>query len=336
MTPASSRPAFVTGGSGFVGGAVVRHLVAEGRQVRALARSAEAAARVAELGAVPFAGSLDDAGVMVDGMRGCSVVFHVAGVNSMCPHDPAPMFHVNVDGVAAVLRAAAEARVPRVIHTSSSVAIGEPHGLIGREDSPHRGRFLSAYERSKFLGEVLARRLGPELGLDVVCVNPSSVQGPERETGTARLLLAVARARTAVLVRTWFSIVDVDDCARGHLLAERHGVAGARYLLSAAALSTEEALGLLRRELGGPRRVVWIPRATVRLATPAAAIAARLDGAEPTLCPAMIRSLLHGHRYDGSRATRDLGLEYRSVDETLRRAAAWYRERGLLPLRDRA
>jgi dihydroflavonol-4-reductase len=336
MRLAPSAPAFVTGGSGFVGGAVVRHLVTEGRQVRALARSSHAAARVAELGAVPVAGSLDDATVMADGMRGCSVVFHVAGVNSMCPRDPAPMYRVNVDGVAAVLRAAAEANVPRVIHTSSSAAIGEAHDEIGREDSPHRGRFLSAYERSKFLGEALARRLGPDLGLDVVVVNPSSVQGPGRETGTARLLLAVARARTALLVRAWFSVVDVDDCARGHLLADRHGIAGERYLLSGAALSTEEAVGLLRRELGGPRRVVWIPRASVRGVMPVAAIAALLDGPDPTLCPALLTSLLHGHRYDGSRATRDLGLEYRPVDDTLRRVVAWFRDRGLLRSHDRA
>jgi dihydroflavonol-4-reductase len=323
--------AFVTGGTGFVGGAILRRLLADGREVRALARSDTAAASIAELGATPVRGDLAEHAALVAAMRGCDAVFNVAGVNRMCPRRPGDLYRVNADGAGAVVRAAADAGVGRVIHTSSSAAIGEAAGTIGREDSPHRGSFLSHYERSKFLGEQLVRRLGRELAVDVVCVNPSSVQGPGRETGTARLLLAVARAHRAMLVRSWFSIVDVDDCAEGHMLAERHGHPGERYLLSGATLSMGEAIDLLRAETGGPRRVVWIPRAVVRAVIPVTALVARASRAEePEVCPAVLRALLHGHRYDGSRATRELGVSYRPVEETLRRGLAWFAERGLL------
>ncbi|MDP9301182.1 MAG: NAD-dependent epimerase/dehydratase family protein [Actinomycetota bacterium] len=322
--------AFVTGGSGFVGGAVIRALVAEGETVRALARSPVATAAVGDLGAEPVAGDLTDRSALADAMNGCDIVFHVAGVNSMCPRDPAELDAINIGGAVTAVHAAADARIARLVLTSSSAAIGEPSGTIGSEDSVHRGGFLSRYERSKYLGEREARAAGRQRGIEVVTVNPSSVQGPGRTTGSARLLLYAARARTAVLLETSFSIVDVDDCAAGHLLAGRNGIADRRYLLSGGTLTMRSAATLLRRHTGRPRRVVWVPRSLVRAVVPLTGLVARVRE-DPAVCPATIRALLHGHRYDGSRATRELGLAYRSLEDTLERVLAWYRAHGMLP-----
>lgn len=321
-------PVFVTGGSGFVGGALIRGLVARGIEVRALARSAEAADAVGGLGAAPVLGDLEDARALEAGMRGCDVVFHAAGVNQMCTRDPAPMYRANVEGAGAVVRAGAAVGVDRIVHTSSASTIGEARGTIGREDAPHRGSFLSHYERSKYLGEREALELGERLGVGVVCVNPSSVQGPGRTTGTARLLLRAASSTTATLVRTDLSIVDVDDCTRGHLLAADRGQPGERYLLSGVTLSTEEAVELVRAATDRPERVVWIPRGVVRAGAP---ITALIPGSDPPVCPAMLRTLLHGHRYDGSLAGRALGLTYTSIQDTVRKTVSWYRDQGLLP-----
>ncbi len=97
-------------------------------------------------------------------MIGCEVVFHAAGMNASCLPDPSPLFRVNVEGTRNVLEAAARAGVRRFVHTSSAAAIGEPAGTIGREDTAHRGWFLTAYERSKFEAERLVLDRGPELG----------------------------------------------------------------------------------------------------------------------------------------------------------------------------
>ncbi|TMK19404.1 MAG: NAD-dependent epimerase/dehydratase family protein [Actinobacteria bacterium] len=322
--------AFVTGGSGFVGGAVIRALIAQGEPVRALARSPVAKSTVIDLGAEPVAGDLIDRSALADAMNGCDVVFHVAGVNRMCPRDPTELDAINIAGAVTAVHAAADARIARLVLTSSSAAIGERPGTLGTEDSVHRGRFLSRYERSKYLGERQARAAGRERGIEVVTVNPSSVQGPGRTTGSAKLLLYAARARTAALLDTSFSIVDVDDCAIGHLLAARNGVADRRYLLSGATLTMRSAASLLRRQIGRPQRVVWIPRSLVRAVTPLTGFVTRFRE-DPAVCPATIRSLLHGHRYDGSRATRELGLVYRSLEETLERVLTWYRTHGMLP-----
>jgi dihydroflavonol-4-reductase len=321
--------AFVTGGSGFVGGAVIRALTDRGSEVRALARSATAAGIVAGLGAEPVAGDLADRSALANAMRGCDVVFHVAGVNRMCPRDPADLYATNVDGAATTIHAAADAGVARVVLTSSSATIGEPAGTVGREDTPHRGSFLSHYERSKFLGERAARASAEDRGIELVVVNPSSVQGPGRTTGSATILLRAARARTTVLLDTTFSIVDVDDCAVGHVLAASDGVPGERYLLTGAWVTMRSAIEMLRRASGRPWRVVWIPRSIVRAAAPLTRVAGGRDDAP--VCPEMLRTLLHGHRYDGTRATRELGLVYRTNEATLERLLAWYRAHGMLP-----
>ena len=227
-----SGPAFVTGASGFVGGALLRGLVKDGREVRALARSTDAAASVQADGGVPVPGELFDEGVLVGGMHGCDTVFHVAGVNAMCLRDPDAMLRTNVDGSASVVRAAARAGVARVVHTSSAATIGEPRGVVGSEDTPHRGTFLSAYERSKFLAEREVLALGTELGVEVVCVNPSSVQGPGRTGGSARLLLGPGERAAAgdgrhVPVDRRRRRLHRGTCCRGE-----RGRAGERYLLN--------------------------------------------------------------------------------------------------------
>jgi dihydroflavonol-4-reductase len=326
-----TEPVLVTGGTGVVGRALLRRLLADGRNVRGLARSDASEDAVAALGAEAVRGDVLDLRSLTEAMRGCSTVFHVAGVNAMCLRDPSDMVRTNVEGSATVVRAAADAGVGRVVYTSSSSAIGEPRHAVGREDSPHRGSYLSAYERSKHLAERRVFELARSLDVAVVSVNPSSVQGPGRATGSARLLLEVVNGRLPVLVDTTISLVDIEDCARGHVLAETRGTPGERYLLSGASLTTGEAVDLLDRIWGLPRKVRFAPGWVATVGGEIAWVGARALRRDATLCPEAVRTLLHGHRYDGSRAARELGLRYTPVETTLRRTLEWCEERGLVP-----
>ncbi|HEX2028967.1 MAG TPA: NAD-dependent epimerase/dehydratase family protein [Nitriliruptorales bacterium] len=321
---------FVTGGSGFVGRALLERLVAEGRPVAALSRSRDAADTVSAVGARPVPGDVLDHGALVAGMRGCTVVYHVAGVNASCLRDPGVLFRVNVEGSRMVVRAAADAGVRRVVVTSSAATLGERAGTVGYEESPHRGWFLSDYERSKYEAERVVFSTGAQAGVEVVCVNPSSVQGPGRVGGSARLLLDHLNGRLRVAVHTRISLVDVADCVAGHVLAERAGRPGRRYVLSGATLTLERALTLLSRLTGLRDRPTFLPAVVARLVGAGAEAAGRLRGTDPSVCREVIRTLLHGHAYDGSRSQRELGLHYTPVEDTLARAVAWYAAHGHL------
>jgi dihydroflavonol-4-reductase len=321
---------FVTGASGFIGGALTTRLIERGDQVVGLARSDMAAEKVTARGAEVARGDLLDEESLAIGMDGCDTAYHVAGVNSHCPADPEMMLRVNVDGAAATVRAAARAGIRRMVYTSSAAALGERQGTVGTEDCAHRGSYLSVYDRSKHEGEQAVFAAAAETGVEVVAVNPSSVQGPPRTGGNGAIIIAYLNGKLPVFVETQVSVVDIQDCVEGHLLAAERGESGRRYLLNGATLASHEALEMVS-ELSGVRdRVRMVPRGVARLAAAIAEGAYRMRGKTPSVCRARVRTILHGHRYDGSRATRELGLEYTPVAETFARTIEWAVSEGLV------
>jgi dihydroflavonol-4-reductase len=320
----------VTGATGFLGRHLVRRLVERGDEVRALVRAATDPMPVEELGARVVRGDVLDEGTLAAGMAGCELLYHVAGVNTLCPDDPAALFHVNVRGAEIAVRAAARAGVRRVVLTSSAASLGEPHGSVGREDCEHRGTYLSVYERSKHEGELAAFAAARSAGVELVSVNPSSVQGPGRAGGTGRIMIAYLNRRLRAFVDTQISIVDIDDCADAHVLAAERGADGERYVISGSTISAREALDIVSGLSGVRYDVRLLPPVVARAAGALVEGAYRARGKTPPVCREMVRTLLHGHRYDGSRATRELGLEYTPVAETFRRTIDWAVAEGLV------
>jgi dihydroflavonol-4-reductase len=208
--------------------------------------------------------------------------------------------------------------------------LGERAGTVGSETSPHRGTFLSHYERSKFEAERVVLIEGRNRGLDIVCVNPSSVQGPGRSSGTARILVAFLNGRLRFFVKTTVSLVDIDDCARGHLLAEQKGQGGERYVLNSASVPIERALEIVKSLTGTQHSARLIPGVLASAGAAAVEGWARIRAKDAApVCREMVRTLRHGHIYDGSKAERELGLTYTPVEETLRKTVAWLADQGL-------
>jgi dihydroflavonol-4-reductase len=321
---------FVTGASGFIGGALAARLLESGDEVVGLARSDEAAAVVARRGAEVARGNLLDEDSLAAGMEGCALAYHVAGVNTHCPSDPAMLLRVNVEGTEAAVRAAARAGIQRMVFTSSAASVGEPAGTVGREDTTHRGSYLSVYDQSKHLAERAAFRAAQRLGVDLVAVNPSSVQGPGRASGTGRFLIAYLNGRLRVFVDTYVSVVDIADTVEGHRLAAARGRSGQRYVLNGATIPSREALRIVSELSGISERVHMAPPALARAAATLAEGVARARGRTSSLCRARVRTILHGHRYDGSLATCELGLAYTPVAETFRRTIDWAVAEGLV------
>jgi dihydroflavonol-4-reductase len=320
----------VTGGTGFVGRAIVERLLAGGKGVRALARSDDSADALAKLGAEPVRGDVLDPESLTAAMRGCALVYHAAGANAFCLRDPSPLFEVNVRGSENVVRAAAQAEVERIVYTSSAATLGERKETVGSEQSPHRGSFLSDYERSKFEAERAVLAMADETGMPVVCVNPASVQGPGRSTGSTQLLLDYLNGRLKAVVDTTLSLIDIADCTAGHLLAASAGKPGERYVLSGATLTVREGLELLGRLSGVEQPVRTLPPWLAMTVATVVETIARVRRRPPRVCRELARTLTHGHFYDGSKATRELGLRYTPIEETLRRTIDWWVEQGLI------
>jgi dihydroflavonol-4-reductase len=318
---------FITGGSGFVGGAVLRRLVADGRHVRALVRSDEGERFVVAAGAEAVRGNLLEPGDWARSLRGCNTLFHTAGEVAMC--DPKRL-EVNVAGTRTVIAAAGREGVGRIVHTSSAATIGEERGTVGTEATVHHGHHQSAYARSKYEAERAAFADAAALGLELVAVNPSSVQGPGRTHGTARLFIGFLDGKLRWAVRTRLPLVFVDDAVAAHLLAEKVGVPGERYLVNGWSPPIEEAVEVLRRVAGVDHRLRYLPGWMLTGAATVTEVLWRAVGKEPALCRAMAREVRHAHVFDGSKAERDLGLRYTPPEEWLARTVAWYREQGLV------
>lgn len=324
------RDAFLTGATGFIGGALLDRLLASERSVTALVRTPAVAERLARRGVEPVVGDLLDHHSFAAALAGCRTVFHVAGLNAMCLRDPERLDSVNVGGTRAVVRAAADAGVGRVVYTSSAATIGERRGVVATETTPHRGSYNTAYERSKHRAEVAAFEESDRLGVPLVSLNPSSVQGPGRTGGTARILLAFLRGRLRFATDTSMSLVYIGDVIDAHVAAESRGVAGERYLVSGWTTSVAGAVAQMREVTGQDADVRYLPGWLLEVAGALTGGLWRVARRDAPLCREMVRALRHGHTYDGSRASRELGIAYTPPADWFAETIAWYRSEGLI------
>ncbi len=321
---------FVTGATGFIGGALTTRLLERGEDILGLARSDASAAKLADRGVRVARGDVLDEESLVAAMAGCELVYHCAGINSHCPPDPKLLLDVNARGPELVVRAAARAGARRVVFTSSAASVGEAHGTVGHEGSVHRGSYLSVYDRSKHDGEQAAFAAAHRDGVELVAICPSSVQGPGRKAGNGKLIIDYVNGKLPAFVDTYVSVVDIADCTEAHVLAAERGRAGARYILNGATITSAEALELIAEVSGVHEHVRIVPPGVARSAAALLEAVFAVRGRTPSLCRARIRTWLHGHRYDGSLATRELGLEYTPVAETFRRTIEWAAAEGLV------
>ncbi|MGH8958245.1 MAG: NAD-dependent epimerase/dehydratase family protein, partial [Acidimicrobiia bacterium] len=306
-----------------VGGAVLRHLLANGQDVRALVRSE----KPLPAGVERARGDVLDPASLREAFDGATKVFHVAGVNQMCSADPGLMERVNVDGTRNVADAAFEAGA-LLVHTSSAAVLGEAEGEIGDESTVPQGHLRSRYAASKWQAEQQIAKISGRQ--PIVVVNPSSVQGAGRATGTGRLLIGLMSGKLRTIVDTRISIVDIDDCAAGHLLAAERGSPGQRYVLNSFSMTMQEAVSVIESVISHPLRVAYVPSSLVKIAGAVIGGFFAVLGRTAPICTESARAILHGHLYDGSRASRELGLKYTPADVTLRRLRVWAEKEGLM------
>ncbi|MGK7294957.1 MAG: hopanoid-associated sugar epimerase [Candidatus Wenzhouxiangella sp. M2_3B_020] len=320
--------ALVTGGTGFVGAAVIRRLLDEGLEVRALARSSSDTRNIDGLSVDRVTGDVTDVESIDRAVRGCDEVYHVAADYRLFVPDPERMHRINVDGTTNVLQAAADAGVRRVVHTSSVATLGVcDDGAAADEDEPATlDDMVGPYKRTKYLAEEEARRWAAE-GLDVVIVNPSTPVGPRdvKPTPTGRMVLDAVTGRMPAYVDTGLNVVHVDDVAEGHRLAMLHGRVGERYILGGENLFLRDILGRLARMSGRRPPLVRLPHGLVLPMAHVSEWFTRLTGGtEPRLTVTGLKLARKHMFFSSDRARRELGYVPRPVDEALRDAMDWF------------
>jgi dihydroflavonol-4-reductase len=319
----------VTGGSGFVGRAVVTELLAAGRQVRVLARDPGHPA-LQGLDVEIAAGDLRDQVSLDRAVKGCRRVFHVAADYRLWVPDPETMYAVNVEGTRRLLAAAGEAGVERVVYTSTVGALGNPgDGVPGDEETPVSiAEMVGHYKRSKFLAEQAALEFARQ-GLPVVVVNPSTPVGPWdwRPTPTGQMLVDFLKGRMPAYLETGLNLVHVRDAARGHLLAEEKGRVGEKYILGHENLSLSQIFRMLSEISGVPAPRVKLPYGPVLVMAYVSEFWARhVSGRAPRLNVTAVLMARKFMYFDNAKAVTNLSLTLSPVLEALREAVAWFQQ----------
>jgi dihydroflavonol-4-reductase len=317
----------VTGATGYLGVDLVKALRAQGREVRALARSDAGAARLAGTGAEVVRGEVTDRDSLPPAFTGVAHVFHMAGVVGHRARDEERLRAVNVDGARNVLAVCRAAGVERVVFTSSVAAMGpaaspghprdEGAWMLDGDD----GRPDFRYARTKAAGEQVALEAA-NAGLDVVVVNPGFVIGPgDVHRVSSWAVEEYLRGRLRFTVDGGLSYVDGRDVVAGHLLAEERGTPGERYILTNedGNLSHRDFFARVGRVTGRQRAQLHLPKG-ILLPLLRAGTALRLP------LPLDADELASSSRwwfYTAGKARSELGFETRPLDDTIRDTAEW-------------
>ena len=313
---------FVTGGTGFIGGEVVRQLRARGDQVVCLVRTPEKGRKARELGAELVSGDLSNEKSIRDGMNGCDAVIHAAAVYEVGipASQRAAMKEANVGGTERVLGAALAARIPKVVYVSTVGVFGNTHGKIVDESYEHPAEeFTSCYEQTKWEAHQVAKRLIGE-GLPCVIVQPGGVYGPGDTSSIAVMLNEFLKGRMIAIPFPDLGIclTHVEDIAAGILLGLDKGRPGEAYVISGPATTVREAIGVVAEVTGkkAPKRA--LPTGLMKALTPVGPLVGKLMGQPPNLRELISSAdgVTFWAGYDKAHA--ELGYEPRGLQEGLR------------------
>lgn len=313
---------FVTGGTGFIGGHVVRLLRERGDEVIALVRSPEKGASLEALGAELVPGTLADGEKIRNAMSGCDAVIHGAAIYEVGirESDRQPMYDANVVGTATVLGAALEAKIPKVVYVSTVAAFGNTHGEVVDESYQHPGdSFTSYYEKTKYEAHQVAKRLISE-GLPCVIVQPGGVYGPDDHSAIGKQMSDFVRGRLPALAfpEVGFNMVHVEDVAKGIILALDRGKAGEAYIIGDQVTTMREVIETLAGVTGKRPPRFDIPTGLLKAMAPAGPLVGKIMGQPPNLRELITSADGVTFWAKADKAKAELGFAPRGLEQGLR------------------
>jgi len=320
----------VTGATGNLGPFVLEALRDDGHQIRALVRESSDRSWLNANNVETVEGDILQPDTLSEAVEGVAAVIHMAGLHDSWAPRAGDFFEANVDGACNVRDAARTAGVHRLVFVSSGSTIGEEEDAVGTEHTERRDYALSDYERSKVEAEVALLEDGSPL--DVVIVNPATVYGPGDASGTGQALVGALSGRLGVSVDVPVAWVYVKDVARGIASALVRGRPGERYILAShnmsrlAFLQRAVELADLEYEVKPASPLAWQAFGLIY------SLPAWIKRSRPLISRAAVRIALHGSQLDGSKAERELGLNYTPLEDGLNATLDWLHEGELVDL----
>ena len=320
----------VTGATGFLGSAVMRCLLTADHEVRILVRPGSDRKNLENFSVEITEGDLRDHQSLKRAIKGCDNLFHVAADYRLWVPDPETMHEINVNGTRALIMAATEEGIKRIVYTSSVATLGlKQDGSSANEDTPSNFTAIAGYyKRSKYLAEQMVKQLTDDHQLPLIIVNPSTPIGPGdiRPTPTGRIVLDTLMGRMPAYVNTGLNIAHVDDIAYGHLLAYQHGKLGERYILGGDNMSLLQILQTIDEINGTQQNRINIP---ISLMLPMAWLMEKIASFTHTEPRATLDSIRMAKKlmfFSSEKAHRELGYQYRPSIEALKDAVKWFKE----------
>jgi len=324
----------ITGASGFVGAAVARCLTRAGYDVRAMLRRTSRRDNLADLKVEIVEGDLLDAGAIARAMTDIRYVFHVAADYRLWARDPEDIVRTNVEGTRAIMTAALNAGVERIVYTSSVATLAaRPDGEASDESFPlPPAQAVGAYKYSKVVAERAVAAMVANENLPAIIVNPSTPIGPGdiRPTPTGRIIVEAAAGRMPGYIDTGLNLVHVDDVAAGHLAALQRGRIGERYILGGQNVLLRDMLGAIARRVGRRPPLLRLPRTMMFPIAYGAEAVAHFTGREPFVTTTGLRLAKDRMFFTSAKAERELSYRARPYGEAIGEAIAWFRQHGYL------
>lgn len=323
--------ALVTGATGFIGSTLVRELLKDGREVKVLVRENSDTRNIDGLEVERCYGDIRDGESVEAALKGCDTFYQTAALYSFWEPDSRVFYDINVEGTKTALNAALKQGVEKVVYTSSMAAIGchGPECLANEQSAFNLQKSGEHYTISKYLGEVEALRFCAK-GLPTVVVNPCMVIGVRdiKPTPSGQMTVDILNKRMPVCINTGLNLVDVEDVARGHILAARKGRVGERYILGNENMTQIDYFRLIGEVSGVEPPTLKLPHSAALAVSYVYQAIANITKKRPLATPGVVRINSKYWYFDCSKAVNELGFRQTPIKTTVEKAVNWFRENG--------
>jgi dihydroflavonol-4-reductase len=322
----------VTGATGFIGSAIARELVRDGGDVRVLIRKTSNTRNIDGLDVERVFGDIRDGDSMKKALQGCDTLYFTAAYFAHWAPDPRMLYDVNVGGTKASLQAALDAGIEKVVYTSTNNAIAASGPVPANEEKAFNyWESGDHYSMSKYVAENEAR-IFVTRGLPVVMVNPTLVIGTNdiKPTPSGQMIIDTVKQKMPGYIDGGINIIDVEDVARGHILAAKKGRVGERYLFGNRNISVHDYLHLIAKIAGVKPPAIKLPYQAALALGHIFEVTASITKQPPMVTASEVRIAKMTEWYDCSKAANELGLPQTPIEITIQKAIGWFKENGYL------